>query len=422
MRSIEHRSKLAAALVAVCRQGCRPCVAKDATRARIEEEQPVSDDTTAAAAATGEHPAPARRSTAPEIAQAIDLGWRVAALHALRPRTLEPLTTTDDTLLNRRSLSAADRLELEVRAIAGVAARATAPLDDAGLYALLALARQAPDSDEAEQAFRDELASRHVAIEKQLWATHEPSGKAYELGNFLSDTWNRVLRPKLHPDPHTELGEIFGEPRVKRMTLLLDDLQARVDPVAAHAVSNHLETWCDRVATAQLREERAAATDGADADAVNAGNVARLEPIERQTIIWRQMLTGDKEPEAWIGRAERAQARDEFASQLWRRHRHMLIWAVPGLIVLGASIGWIYLSNKDAAAALAGTAFAVLGAFGATRASMLSALRRGAQNWGDLMWNRSLAVVICRATSLLDELYPPPPPPPKSRFQRLWNG
>jgi hypothetical protein len=38
------------------------------------------------------------------------------------------------------------------------------------------------------------------------------------------------------------------------------------------------------------------------------------------------------------------------------------------------------------------------------------------------MWNRSLAVVICRATSLLDELYPPPPPPPKSRFQRLWNG
>jgi hypothetical protein len=38
---------------------------------------------------------------------------------------------------------------------------------------------------------------------------------------------------------------------------------------------------------------------------------------------------------------------------------------------------------------------------------MIGTVRRGLQGWGDLMWNRALAVVICRETSVLDELYPP---------------
>ena len=38
---------------------------------------------------------------------------------------------------------------------------------------------------------------------------------------------------------------------------------------------------------------------------------------------------------------------------------------------------------------------------------MIGTVRRGLQGWGDLMWNRALAAVICRETSLVDELYPP---------------
>jgi hypothetical protein len=368
-----------------------------------------------AAGGGAEQPATGRRSTEPEIAHAIDLGWRVAALHALSPTTLAPIAAvSDDMLLNRRSLSAADRLELELRAIAGVAQRAGAPIQETQLESALALAQVAGDSDEGERAFRDEVARRHVAIEKQLWATHEPSGKAYELGNFLSDTWNRILLPRIHPEPHAELAEIFHPVRVARIKLLLDDLQARVDPVAVHAVTNHLEEWDERVRNGTLRSGRGPA-EGLTMEQ----NVQRLEPVERQTLIWRQMLTGDKEPEAWIGQQERAEARDQFTKQIWSRYRRKLIWIVPLLIVVGAGLGWLYSGHPAAARSLGASALAVAGAFGVTRASMIAALRRGAQNWGDLMWNRALAAVICRTTSVVYELYLPPAQPARGMARRL---
>ena len=37
---------------------------------------------------------------------------------------------------------------------------------------------------------------------------------------------------------------------------------------------------------------------------------------------------------------------------------------------------------------------------------MTSALKSGLRSWGDLMWNRALATVICRETSVIDELFP----------------
>jgi hypothetical protein len=366
----------------------------------------VSTDRQAAASAgggAGPEPLAARRSTASEIARAIDLGWRVAALHALSPTTLTPPSpVTDEMLLNRRSLSAADRLELEVRAIAGVATGAGVPVEGAELTRLLAMADGASASPGREQAFRAEIAHQHIAFEKRLWAADEPSGKAYELGNFLSDSWNRVLAPRICPDPHSELCEIFSPVRVDRIKLLLDDLQARIDPVAIHAVSNHLDDWRDRVS-------HAAPIAAAAAGTLTPEQVEReLEPVQRQTVIWRQMLTGDKEPEAYIGHAKRAEIRDEVMQQLWGRYSRRLRWLLPVLAVLGAALAVLYAHHGDVARGLAGSALALAGALGVTRASMSGAVRRGVQSWGDLMWNRALAAVICRETSVLDELYPPP--------------
>jgi hypothetical protein len=353
--------------------------------------------------ATAAEPVARRRSTASEIAQAIDLGWRVASLYALSPTSLTaPSPVTDEMLLNRRSLSASDRLELEVRAIAGVAKAAGIPFEGAELTRLLALADAASASPEGEEAFRAELAQQHIAFEKRLWAVNEPSGKAYELGNFLSDSWNRVLEPRIRSDAHSELCEIFSPVRVARMKLLLDDLQARIDPVAIHAVSNHLDDWRDRIRSA-------AVVASAPAETLTPAQIAReLEPVQRQTVIWRQMLTGDKEPEAYIGHAKRAEVRDELTQQLWARYRRLLRWLVPSLVVLGGALAVLYAHNQDVARGLAGSALALAGTLGVTRASMSGALRRGVQNWGDLMWNRALAAVICRETSVLDELYPPP--------------
>lgn len=364
-------------------------------------------ETPAASGAAGAKEIAPRRSTRAEIASAIDLGWRVAALHALSPTTLHaPSPVTGDMLLNRRSLSASDRADLELRAIAGVAARVGVALAEPELDALRTLANASGSSVEAEQAFRSALADVHIEFQKRLWAADEAGGKAYELGNFLSDTWNRVVRPRVHPDPYGELLEIFSAVRVERMTLVLDDLQTRVDPVAVHAVETHLVQWRDRLRTAPIEAARASASK-LPAEEV----LKRLEPVERQTVIWRQMLTGDKEPEAWIGRARRAEVRDEFSKQMWKRYRRRLMWLLPLVAVLGAAAGLLYADNADYARGLAGSALALAGTVGITRASMTSALKRGLQNWGDLMWNRALAVVICRETSVLDELFPPPAPP-----------
>lgn len=331
-------------------------------------------------------PAVTRRSTRHDIAQMIELGWRVASLHALRPTTMKPLTGAERGLLpNRRSLETPDRLELEVNAIAGVASRAGVAIGDEELRALLALAATAESSTRAEQEFRDLVAVRHVDFAKRLWAGDEPQGKAYELGNFLSDTWNPLA--VRDADRREELRTVFERQRVERMKVLLDDLQARIDPVAVHAVSHQLAQWCDGV-------------PGALTPARPGAAVLDFDLLRSQTVIWRQMLTGDKEPEAWIDHAGRSQVRTEVSKQMWLRYRAVLVVAVPLLAAIGAALALHYDGNEDTVRAVVTGALTVLGALGITRASMIGALRKGVMSWGDLMWNRALAKVVCSETSL----------------------
>jgi hypothetical protein len=357
-----------------------------------------------ASEAKGSEVPPERRLTGDDIALAIDLGWRVAALHAISPTTLKPIAdVTEDMLLNRRSLPAADRLELEVQAIAGVAKRLDIPLDHAELARLIALTHQAPETPEDEDAFRIELARRHTAFDKLLWTADEQRGKAYELGNFISDTWNRVARPRVNvDDPASELVEVFDPVRIERIKLLLDDLQASVDPVAAHAVASHLDAWRNRLHPAPGEPPRGP-VPGAGLAAADAAK--ELEPLERQTIIWRQLLTGDKEPEAFIGQARRGEVRDELTKMLWKRYRRWA-WLLPIVAVIGVALGLEYANDPKLGKSLIGGFFAVTGALGLQRAAMISTVKRGVASWGDLMWNRALAAVICRETSLLQQVFP----------------
>jgi hypothetical protein len=354
-----------------------------------------------------------RRAADVRVAAAIDLGWRVAALYALSPAKLTPPPIADDNLLlNRHSLGAQDRLELEVRAIAGVAQRAGTPLGESELNALLGLIAEAAASQEGEQAFQVELAQTHISLAKRLWAEDEGHGRGYELGNFLSDTWNRLLRPRTTGGPEEELGQIFRADRVQWMKVLLDNLQTRLDPAAVHIVENHLDAWRDRVAGRPGPEPDAAAPEPA------AGEIAgAYEPVERQTIIWRQILSGDKEPEAYIEQAKRAEVRDELSRQLWRRYRRYW-WLIPIVGVLGGAIGYLAANQGTAAAGIVGTVTAVAGTIGITRASMVATVKRGLQDWGELMWNRSLATVICRETLVVDELIPAPAAEKPARMLR----
>jgi len=344
---------------------------------------------------------PARRSAASEIAAAIDLGWRVALLHTLRPSAFaSPPTAGEDLLLNRGSLGAADRLELELRAIASVAERAGVALYEEDLQALLELVPAAAASQAGEDHFRGEIARTHIAFAKRLWAKEESRGRAYELGNYLSDTWNRVLRPRTTPGSHSELLELFSSDRVQRIKVLLDNLQTRLDPTAVYVVEHHLDAWRDRVGRQPVDDD---ARTGLTPDEV----AGKYGPVERQTIIWRQILTGDKEPEAYIDHADRAHVRDELTRQLWRRYRR-LWWIVPIVASIGAGVGILLWRHSTAAAPVIGTLTAIGGVVGVTRASMIATVKRGLQTWGELMWNRSLATVICRETLLVDELLPAP--------------
>ena len=49
------------------------------------------------------------------------------------------------------------------------------------------------------------------------------------------------------------------------------------------------------------------------------------EGLRRQTVIWRQLLAGDKAPEAYLDRHARAALRDDLRALIWRRYRR---WAV----------------------------------------------------------------------------------------------
>jgi hypothetical protein len=334
------------------------------------------------------------------VAAAIDLGWRVAALYSLSPSTLPaPPVDVDDMLLNRHHLGAEDRVELELRAIAGVARRAGAAIADAELEGLLAMTADAAGSAKGEQRLQEQLAKTHVALSKRLWAEDEGHGRAYELGNFLSDTWNRLLHPRAEGGPDAELALIFKAERIERMKVLLDNLQTRLDPAAVHVVESHLGVWRDRVAA---RHVTAPATPPAAREIAKA-----YAPVERQTIIWRQLLSGDKEPEAYIDQAKRAEVRDELSHQLWQRYRRFW-WLLPIAGVLGGAVGYLIASDSQAAAGVVGTVTAIAGMVGITRASMISTAKRGLQDWGELVWSRSLAAVICRETLVVDDLIPPP--------------
>lgn len=341
---------------------------------------------------------PARRAADEAVGAAIDLGWRVAALYGLRASRLRPLPV-DDLLLNRRSLGAEDRLELELRAIAGVAQRAGVPLAQDELAVLLRLVSPAATSPDGEEDFRDALERTHVELAKGLWAKDEGHGRAYELGNFVSDTWNRILRPRATPSAHEELREIFATSRVQRMKALLDDLQSRLDPAAVHVVTSHLDAWHARVA--------AQPADAGDPELTPEAAAERYEPVERQVMIWRQILTGDKEPEAYIGSARRAEVRDELSRQLWRAYQRYW-WVILLVAVIGGLVGYLVARQSSLAGSVIGTLTAVAATLGVTRASIVASLRRGLQQWGELMWNRSLAVVVCRETLVVDELLPPP--------------
>jgi hypothetical protein len=331
-----------------------------------------------------------RRSTEPQISLAITLGWRIATLYSLRADEL-PSSPPDNLLPMRRSLPAAERLVLELRAAVGDAERLGAGLDPAELRELLGLAERAAESDAAEERLRDRLRAWHIHLVTVLWADHEATGKAYELGSFLSDTSNRVvleLRRGKDARAHVtrELRCVFARERVERVKRLLDDLQARIDPAAVRIVKDHLAAWQDAV---RERTPRAATRAG-------------LAPLDSQAVTWCQLVTGDKEPEAFIGHDDRVRVRETMVGRMLRSYRRnwkCVLIAAASFAVVAYGVAKVIDSGH-----------APDGALGLSLASIGLTVRKSLDARAELLWNTALVEVISQKTLLVDDVLTPVPP------------
>lgn len=349
-----------------------------------------------------------RRSTDREISCAIGLGWSIAELYTLRAGELSS-SPNDNLLPLRTSLPATARLRLELSAAAGDAQRAGVPIDPDEMRELMDLASRAPGSGDAEQQLHERIESWHIGLATALWADEGAKGKAYELGSFLSDTWNRVvLAMRREGDADAlvadELRAVFHDDRVQRIKVLLDDLQARIDPAAVRIVQQHLESWQSHVLE-QVTEH------GVRRLAFEPTR-PQLEPLASQTVVWRQLVTGEKEPEAYIGHDARAQVRDTMVKRMLAGYRLKWRSLVMGAAVAAACV----LAVGQLAKLLAGAELAPIiafggslaGAFGLKITSIAMTMRRSLDARAELIWNAALVEVICERTLRVGDMFETP--------------
>jgi hypothetical protein len=329
---------------------------------------------------------------------AVRLGWRIAELYAGVDDTGAP---ADDTLLpGHASLDATDQLELQVRAAMGDARRAGVASKSGVLERVVPYARRAPNSHEAVEDFRAQLRKCHVELTKDLWARDEALGKAYELGNGISDTYGRIRRAYDGPaaEQRSAWNNVFKPARIERLKRLLDDLQSQLNPAGVAVVRNHLDIWCEGV-----RDRISSDRKPPEPNKVREG-------LRRQTVIWQQLIAGDKEPEAYLNSEARAEVQSELRRFVWKRYS---AWIAPAagilfllIVFLPRILSWYGEGALGTSAASA--LVAIGGALGITKASALVTVRSRLHKWSELLWNRALAKKVRDKTLVLDSVLDSP--------------
>ena len=162
---------------------------------------------------------------------ALDLGWRMAELYALARAHVDPIETA--LLPSHESLVQSEQLKLQADAVTGDAEGIGVRLN----ANFLLEAAGDVGSEEGQGRFRDRVCEVHLTLQRYLWRVREAEGKAYELGNALSDTYNLVAREERIPDKLTALRAAFNMRRVRWLDRLLGDLESRLGDRAVAVVS-----------------------------------------------------------------------------------------------------------------------------------------------------------------------------------------
>jgi hypothetical protein len=345
-------------------------------------------------------PAKAERDEAEDrrrVVCAVELGWRIAYLYADLKHPLhdaQSAPVTAPCLPAVESLSNGDQLELHVRAAASLAGRLHLDAHARQIADLAGAARAAATQRGQREEVRRHVHAVHHALIKDLWATREGEGKAYELGSSLFDTWNRLRLASVYSPRHMrdEWRAVFDKDRIERIKLLLDDLQTRLDPAAVTVVKEHLDRWRQRVCHALET----------DPSRLPSGQRALAE-IRSQALIWRQLVTRDKEPEAYLLREHRTRVRHEFNRLMWRS-----LWRPLPIACAVALVALVVALARDVprASSTAHALLPILGAIGLTQASLIVLARERLRVWTELLWNRALAKVVFEVTCRADALFP----------------
>jgi hypothetical protein len=145
--------------------------------------------------------------------------------------------------------------------------------------------------------------------------------------------------------------------------------------------------------------------------------------LRRQTIIWRQLLVGDKRPEAFLDRHQRATLGRELTKLAWKRYLPCVpaLAVLVGLLLLAVA-NFSHLSHwyqHNLAATGAATLLAsVAGALGITMASVGFTVRTRMSEWTELLWSRAVAKRVTEVTLCVDDLLAPLPRHPVVRTAR----
>ncbi len=191
---------------------------------------------------------------------------------------------------------------------------------------------------------------------------------------------------------------VFDEGRIERLKKLLDDLQSRLDATAVSVVCEQLDSWRDEV------DKRVKADDLPDVEDVRKG-------LRRQTVIWRQLIAGDKQPEAYLGDEQRAHIRDTLRDLAWKRYRMWLppLVAALTLLLLLAPKAVSWYEESLIQSGFASAAVAAIGALGITRGSLVLTVRTRLHAWADLLWHRAVISEVAQATLTVEQVFGPPP-------------
>lgn len=160
-------------------------------------------------------------------------------------------------------------------------------------------------------------------------------------------------------------------------------------------VKQHLERWRDAAG-----EREATCTTRAD-----------LDPLDNQAVTWFQLVSGDKEPEAYIDHEDRAKVRGAMLSRTVRSYAYngrSVIAAVLALVVLAVLAIVLPTLSEDQFKHLAVFATPIAGALGVSLASVGRTVRKSLDARAELLWNTALVEVISQKTLHVEALLPAP--------------